>query len=145
MEQIHGTALSIKGEGILIRGASGSGKSDLALRLINAASARLIADDRVNLSADGSTILMSPPPEIAGLLEVRGLGAAEIGCEADIPLRLIIDLKPAAEIERMPERKWQTILDHEIPVFDLYPFEPSAPDKLGLALQIATGRATLIE
>ena len=129
----------------MIRGGPGSGKSDLALRLIDNGAAKLISDDRVDLSREGETVIMSPPEKIAGLLEVRGVGVVCVQSDNQTPLRLVADLRPAAEIDRMPERKAEEILGVSVPVIDIYPFELSAPEKLRLALQIATGGVTLIE
>ena len=76
MEQIHATVIDIGGDGVLLRGPSGCGKSDLALRLIDAG-ARLVADDRAVLTLDGDRVMVTAPPEIAGLFEVRGQGRSE--------------------------------------------------------------------
>ena len=73
MVQVHATCIDVDGVGVLLRGPPGSGKSDLALRLISDG-ARLVADDRAELTVDSGQITVSPPSEIAGLIEVRGLG-----------------------------------------------------------------------
>ncbi len=74
---VHATAVAIEGEAVLLRGPSGSGKSDLALRLIDGG-AQLVADDQTLLRRAGGRVLASAPPAIAGLLEVRGVGVVRV-------------------------------------------------------------------
>jgi len=62
---------------VLLRGPSGSGKSDLALRLIDDG-ARLIADDQTHLAKKGHALIATPPPAIAGMIEVRGIGVVKL-------------------------------------------------------------------
>ena len=76
-KQVHATCLSIDDVGLLIRGPSGIGKSDLALRLIDKG-ARLVADDRVGLLVSDNHVIARAPATLAGLLEVRGLGMLAI-------------------------------------------------------------------
>ncbi len=75
--QVHASAVTIGDSGVLLRGPSGSGKSDLALRLIDGG-ARLVADDRVDIYQTRDGLMMAPPESLAGLLEVRGLGIADV-------------------------------------------------------------------
>ena len=91
--------------GILVRGASGSGKSSLLLALLDAdpAAARLIADDRVILTAVHGRLLADAPPELAGLLEVRGVGLLRVPYVAPAVVRMIVDLVPLASCPRLPE------------------------------------------
>ena len=102
MVQIHATCVDVDGVGVLLRGPPGSGKSDLALRLISDG-ALLVADDRAELTADGDRVMVSPPPEIAGLMEVRGLGILRLDHRDKAPLGLVLDLVPATTVERMSE------------------------------------------
>src|SRR5437588_5560986 len=90
---MHGTAVAIDGRGVLLRGPSGSGKSDLALRLIDAG-ARLVADDQTELRRDGDAIIARAPPTIAGMIEVRGLGIVRIEALPAAPVALLVDLVP---------------------------------------------------
>lgn len=133
MIRVHGTAIALGGEGVLLRGPSGAGKSDFALRLIDQG-ARLVADDQTELRREGDDIIMSAPATIAGQMEVRGLGIISLPHGA-APLRLVVDLMPSAEIERMPEPRHVSLLDCAVPVIALAPFEASAPAKLRLALR----------
>lgn len=107
---IHATALAIAEIGILIRGASGAGKSRLALELIAEAAgrslfARLVGDDRVAVAARGGRLIARPHPAIAGQIESRGEGVLARPHEAAIVIRLVIDvgLTPAAAPVRLPE------------------------------------------
>jgi len=138
MELVHATSVFVAGCGVLLRGPSGSGKSDLALRLIDGG-ARLIADDYTQLRRAGTAIVMSPPPAIAGCLEVRGLGLVTVPTLATARLSLVVDLVPAAGIERLPDPQWCDLCGHRIPNLALAPFEASAPAKLRLAVASLPG------
>lgn len=139
---VHATSVAIGGRAVLLRGPSGSGKSDLALRLIDAG-ARLIADDQSVLTPDGGAILVSAPPPIAGLIEVRGIGIVRVETVAAAPLGLLVDLMAADPVERLPEPCSETILGLTIPVIALAPFEASAPAKLRLTLAALFGDGTI--
>lgn len=128
---VHATAVAIDGEAVLLRGPSGSGKSDLALRLLDAG-AQLVADDQTLLRRAGRHLLASAPTSLAGLLEIRGVGILRVAAAAATPLVLIADLIPSGEVERLPEARRETILGVSVPVFGLAPFEASAPAKLRL-------------
>ena len=138
MIRVHGTSVALGGDGILLRGPSGSGKSDLALRLIDEGG-RLVADDQTELRLSGDDISMTAPDAIAGRMEVRGIGILRVPTVAAAPLRLVVDLVPSSAIERLPE--WQTCdyLERRFPLIQLAPFEASAPAKLRLVLR-ALGR-----
>ncbi len=135
MIRVHGTSVSVGGEGILLRGPSGAGKSDLALRLIDEG-AKLVADDQTELHRAGDTLEMTAPAALAGLLEVRGLGIARVPHVARAPLRLVVDLETEAGIERLPEPRCCTIEGVVLPLITLYPFATSAAAKLRLALKM---------
>lgn len=137
-EQVHGTCVEIDGGAVLLRGASGSGKSDLALRLIDAG-ARLVADDRVNVALEDGRVMAAAPAEIAGLLEVGGVGIFRVGCVAASPLALVIDLVAADALARLPKPDTWTCLGVALPRIDLAPFHASAPAKVRLAVREARG------
>ena len=132
----HGTVVGFAGRGILLRGAPGSGKSDLALRLI-AIGADLVADDQVDLVAGPDGLIARVPPTIAGLIEVRGLGIRRLPYREAMPLRLIVDLVPAEAVERLPEPGVEMFDGIAIPHLSLDPFELSAPLKLLLGLGLS--------
>ena len=139
---VHATSVAIAGRAVLLRGPSGSGKSDLALRLIDAG-ARLVADDRSELWREGKTVLVRAPATIAGLVEARGIGILQIDSLALAPLALVVDLVAPEAVERLPEPRSERILGLSIPLIALAPFEASAPAKLHLALDALAGDGTL--
>mgnify|MGYP001285304507 CR=1 FL=1 len=141
-ECVHATAIALGGRAVLIRGAPGMGKSDLALRCLSLAptallphAALLVSDDQVRLVTQNGKVLASAPAELKGLLEVRGLGIVRVPSVATAEVALIADLAQSGTIERMPD-PWPVaeILGYQFPVLRLRPFEASAPVKLLLAL-----------
>jgi serine kinase of HPr protein (carbohydrate metabolism regulator) len=136
METIHGTVVDIDGAGVLLRGPSGSGKSDLALRLIDRGAA-LVADDRVILYENAGTLAASAPEQAAGKLEIRGLGIVTLPHSPRAALRLVVDLVAPCRIERLPKTAETVLLGVALPVLNLAPFEASAPAKVRLALRLA--------
>jgi serine kinase of HPr protein (carbohydrate metabolism regulator) len=145
MIRVHGTSVALGGDGILLRGPSGSGKSDLALRLIDAG-ARLVADDQTLVERAGADLVMSAPATIAGQMEVRGIGILRLPSVAAAPLRLVVDLVPADAVDRLPERQSAAFLGLTVPLLALDPFAASAAAKLRLAVRAlaATGAAMLV-
>jgi HPr kinase/phosphorylase len=134
---LHATAIAIAGHAVLLRGASGAGKSDLGLRLIDAG-ARLIADDQSELFRRSDRVIVRAPATIAGLLEVRGIGIFRLDAVAEAPVALLVDLVPAETLERLPARQSETILGLTLPRIALAPFEAAAAAKLRLALRAFT-------
>ena len=137
---VHATCVALRlgriWRAVLLRGPSGAGKSDLALRLVEAG-ARLVADDRTMLGRAGDAVMASAPAAIAGLIEVRGLGIRRLPRGqrlAKAPVFLLVDLVPAATIERLPEPTHEALLGIDLPVVKLAPFEASACAKLRLAV-----------
>ena len=137
--QVHGTCISQDGAGVLIRGASGAGKSDLALRLISHG-AYLIADDQVILNTQKEQIIASAPKTLFGLIEVRGVGILHLPPALPAPLHLIVDLVEHDNIQRLPEGMFAQILGINIQRIDLWAFETSAIAKVSLALDLALNR-----
>ena len=134
MEQVHATSIDIDGAGVLLRGPSASGKSDLALRMI-ANGARLVADDRTDLAVKDGRVFASAPAALAGRLEVRGIGILTVGAVQDSPLALVIDLVAPADVERLPDPTKAELLGIRLPLLPLAPFAASAPTKVHAALQ----------
>jgi serine kinase of HPr protein (carbohydrate metabolism regulator) len=129
----HATAVAIADAGLLIRGKSGSGKSDLALRLIDRG-ATLISDDYVEVSRRDQDLLLGPPANLAGKLEVRSLGIMECAYLSGIALKLIVDLKERPD--RFPlDRQVAILLGIEVPSCTLNAMESSAAIKAEWALQ----------
>lgn len=148
---IHGSAVAIDGAGILLLGAPGTGKSDLALRLIDLPgcgtggplrSAQLVADDQVSIRREGMDLIATAPATLSGKLEIRGLGIAEVPVLVSAPLRLAVRLTPSAEIERMPDlgKARMEILGLDLPLVLIDPEKASAPARIRAALAHFTSR-----
>lgn len=144
VERVHATAISFSGRGVLLRGPSGSGKSDLALRCLSlsdnalGAESRLVADDQVILTRDGTTLSATAPQPLLGKFEVRGLGIVDVDPVASARVELVVDLVPSGKVERLPD-PWPTceMLGLLVPLMLLNAFEASAPHKIRLALTMA--------
>lgn len=131
MVNIHASSVCLKGKGVLIMGASGAGKSDLCLRLIVSHNAVLVADDRVDLNVSRETIVASPPPNLCGLLEVRGGGILELPYLEKAELFLAVELvDDPQKVERLPNPAYFDFDGCSIPLIKLWPFAASAPDKI---------------
>lgn len=143
---IHATCIALAvgdaWHGVLLRGPSGAGKSDLAIRLIDAG-ARLVADDRTELTAEAGKVVARPPKALAGLVEARGVGIVRVPADkllAAAPVALIVDLVPSEEIDRLPEPQSETLLGIDVPRLRLTAFNASTPAKIRLA--VSAVRAT---
>lgn len=136
MTTLHATCIAIGPHGVLLRGGSGSGKSDLALRLIEEG-AMLVADDQVALRVRGGRLEASPPQAIAGLIEVRGFGIVRLPYRAPVTVVLVATLVERAEVPRLPEPDRVEVAGVALPHLLLAPFDASAPAKLRLAVQAA--------
>lgn len=131
-ETLHASCVAIGGRAVLIEGPSGSGKSDLALRLIDKG-ATLVSDDYTVLVRERDRLYAQPPATIAGKIEVRGLGIVELPHEKRSPVALVVCL--IDQIERMPEeREPRRIAGVTLPEIALNAHEMSAPIKVALAL-----------
>lgn len=97
---VHASCVDVQGRGLLILGASGTGKSALALSLM-ALGARLVADDRTILTARGDGLIATCPPKLRGLIEARNLGILTADPVASSPLVLAVDLDQT-EAQRLP-------------------------------------------
>jgi hypothetical protein len=118
---MQASAVVVGGRALLIKGPPGSGKTSLALALIDRG-AGLIGDDGVTLTRDGEALIASPPPRIDGLLEVRGVGLVTINVAAPAPVALILSLGGPAH-ERLPETPlpMQVIAGVAVPVLAFDP------------------------
>lgn len=128
--QLHASCAAREGHGVLLLGPSGSGKSDLLLRLLDHGF-DLVADDRVDV--EGGTA--SPPPALAGLLEVRGLGLLRLPHRASAALRLAVALGRGARLPHPARHP-----DLAIPLVQVDAAAASAPQRVGRALDCALGR-----
>lgn len=147
---VNGTSLLLGTAGVLLTGPSGSGKSDIALQLIDRG-AMLISDDLTELryasgqagGASGGLVAGYPrvaPPHLRGLLEIRGLGIMPVAHVTEPqPLTLVVELVPAAEIERMPEPATRQYGGIAVACLRLEAGAASAAAKLRLAVATAAG------
>jgi serine kinase of HPr protein (carbohydrate metabolism regulator) len=142
MERVRGTCVAVGGSGVLLRGRSGAGKSDLALRLL-AAGGRLVADDYTCIELSDGVLRAFPPESLAGLLEVRGIGIIRVDGLPEAHLVAMIDLVTPAEVERLPAADEEDLLGVPLPRFRLTAFEISAAAKVRLVVEVACGRVDL--
>ncbi len=133
-DPIHGTVVDVAGAGVLLRGPSGSGKSDLALRLIDRG-AVLIADDQVLLRAGSRGIVATAPERIYGLVEVRGIGVVSIPAAKFSLVKLVVDLVAHEDVPRLPEPEAIEIVGVSVPRISLHAFDIATPVKIELALK----------
>ena len=131
--------------GVLLFGPSGSGKSDLALRLIQDG-ALLVSDDRTDLFTLDGTLMAMAPPALAGLLEIRGLGILKFPFEKSARVAIAVMLEQGSAIGRMPDReRYRPPPGLDIcaevcpPLLHLDPHETSAPAKIVAAVAAYEG------
>ncbi len=127
---LHATCVAIRGIAVVIVGASGTGKSDLALRLIDRG-AMLVSDDYTILTPTPCGLIATPPATIAGKLEIRGIGIVEMPHVESAPVGLLVAFGAA---ERMPPPSHRTVAGISIPDMIVSPFEASTPIKIERAL-----------
>lgn len=133
-ETLHATTVAKDGRAVVICGRSGSGKSDLALRLLDRGFV-LVSDDQTYLKMAGGRLIASAPPTIRGKIEVRGIGIVEVESVDDVQVCLVVEL--ASDIERLPEDgRERLILEAKIPLVSIDALAASAPAKVGIALDL---------
>jgi serine kinase of HPr protein (carbohydrate metabolism regulator) len=131
-ETLHASTVALDGRAVLITGPSGSGKSDLALRLLDRGFT-LVSDDQTIVRKDGDRLLASAPTTIAGKLEVRGIGIIDIERTDNAPVALLLEL--TSDIQRLPDdSRERPILGVSIPIITIDAMTASAPSKVALAL-----------
>ena len=131
-ETVHASTVARDGRAVLITGPSGSGKSDLALRLLDRGFT-LVSDDRTIVRKDGDRLVASAPPNIAGKLEIRGIGIVDVETAADLPVALLVEL--TSDIQRLPDdSRERPILGVSLPLISIDAMTASAPSKVALAL-----------
>jgi len=130
---LHASCVVIGGRALLIAGRSGSGKSDIAIRLIDRGAA-LLSDDYTQLTAEAGRLIARPPSTIAGKIELRGVGIVDMPYVGEAPVALLLDLDRSPE--RLPEEPLASISLEgiSIPALGFAPFETSAPIKAEQAL-----------
>ena len=131
-ETIHASSVAIDGRAVLISGPSGSGKSDLALRLLDRGFT-LVSDDQTIVRREEDRLIASAPPNIAGKLEIRGIGIVEMEHAADVPVALLVEL--TSDIQRLPDdSRERPFLGVPLPLVSIDAMAASAASKVALAL-----------
>lgn len=131
MNNIHATLINLQGKGILLLGKSGSGKSDLALRLITERGATLVSDDRVILSTKDGFLYGESPDNISGKLEVRGVGICDFDYMKKSRIDLCVELCLSRDyIERIPQEENINFLGISLTKLKIYPFDCSTICKI---------------
>lgn len=113
-EILHASSVAFHGAAVLILGASGSGKSSLALQLM-ALGAELVSDDRTIVHAEGNDVIVHAPETIRGQIEARGVGILNAEAHGPAPVRLVIDLDQQ-ETARLPELRVMRLLGQSVPL-----------------------------
>jgi serine kinase of HPr protein (carbohydrate metabolism regulator) len=131
-ESLHASTVALDGRAVLIMGPSGSGKSDLALRLLDRGFV-LVSDDQTIVRKSGEQLISSAPLTIKGKLEIRGVGIVEMETVADIPVALVVEL--TSDIQRLPDdSRDRPLLGIRVPLISVDAMTASAPSKVALAL-----------
>ena len=131
-ETTHASTVAVDGRAVLISGPSGSGKSDLALRLLDRGFT-LVSDDQTIVRREGNRLIASAPPTIKGKLEIRGVGIVEMETVTDVPVALYVEL--TSEIVRLPDdRRERPVLGLNLPLISVDAQTASAASKVALAL-----------
>lgn len=131
-ENLHCSCVARDGRAVLFAGPSGSGKSDLALRMLDRGFT-LVSDDRTIVRKEGSRLLATAPHTIRGKLEIRGIGIVDVECVSDIPVALFVEL--TSDFQRLPDdSRERQILGIGVPLINVDAMTASAPSKVALAL-----------
>ena len=131
-ETIHASSVAIDGRAVLITGPSGSGKSDLTLRLLDRGFA-LVSDDQTLVKKTATRLTASAPPTIRGKLEIRGIGIVEMEHVDDQPVALVVEL--TSDIQRLPDdSRERPIMGVPVPLISVDAMTASAASKVALAL-----------
>lgn len=131
---LHASCVSIGGEGVLLLGKSGSGKSDLALRLIEAG-AKLVADDRVEIRARGKKLVASAPAKLKGKLEMHGVGIVTMPSKDKVVLVLAVSMVGRDAVERHPDPSSFDCEGLQLPLLFLHAFDVATPAKIRTYLE----------
>ena len=131
-ENLHASCVSTDGRAVLICGPSGSGKSDLALRLMDRGF-NLVSDDRTIVRKEGDKLVASAPETIKGKLEIRGIGIVDMDVVSDVPVALVVEL--TSDMQRMPDDSRQRlILGASVPLINVDAMTASAASKVAVGL-----------
>ncbi len=132
---LHASSVALEGQAVLLAGASGAGKSDVALRLIDSG-ATLISDDQTELAVKDGVLVASSPETLAGLIEVRHVGLLRMERAVFVPVSLYVELTPHEQmLERLPMLETIDLLGHSVRRLWLPGFAASTPAKIRAALK----------
>lgn len=133
---LHGCVVRYLNRGILLLGTSGSGKSEVTLRLVDDGG-QLVADDQVLIRRDEDRLIASAPQEIRGLIEVRGIGIVRLPYLEEYPIDLVVQLvRHYGENERLPIQRTFEILGKHVPLFFLNLMYPGVSARLKVMLGV---------
>lgn len=139
MTILHATGIYFEGKGLLLRGKSGVGKSDLAIRMMSRG-AELVGDDYVELTVNRQgQLIMTAPKNIAGKIELHNVGIIDVPYRASAVVDLVLDLVDGTglpSLDRLPSRETVQIAGKDIPCLGFYGLEASAPEKISAALKL---------
>ena len=131
-EMVHASTVASDGRAVLITGLSGSGKSDLTLRMLDRGFT-LVSDDQTLVKREADRLIACAPPNIAGKLEIRGIGIVDLDHVDHVPVALIVEL--TGVVERLPDdSRERPILGVKVPLISIDAMTASAPSKVALAL-----------
>ena len=131
-ETLHASCVALDGRAVLITGISGSGKSDLSLRLLDRGFT-LVSDDQTIVRKQGGKLIAAAPSTITGKLEIRGVGIVTMDTVGDVPVALLVDL--TSDIQRLPDdSRERPILGVNLPLVSVDAMTASAASKVALAL-----------
>lgn len=134
MALVHASCVEYLSKGILIQGASGAGKSDLALRIIDAGGI-LISDDYVEVVSVENNLIAHTAPNIEGMIEVRGVGLVNVAFTNSHKLDLVLELCAPTKIDRLPEEKYFEQDGVCVPLYQFDAFSASALAKINLLIR----------
>ncbi|WP_350335296.1 HPr kinase/phosphorylase [Coralliovum pocilloporae] len=134
---LHATTIRLGHHGVMIRGASGSGKSSLAAHILRHNASALVSDDYTSVTAVNGRLIGKAPDTINGLIEIRGKGIERFPAEPAVCIHLVVDLLPRADVDRMPEPEALecTILDVAVKRQPVPCFDENAEDLIRFALR----------
>ncbi|WP_347717769.1 HPr kinase/phosphatase C-terminal domain-containing protein [Sphingomonas sp.] len=131
-ETLHASCVALDGRAVLITGISGSGKSDLSLRLLDRGFT-LVSDDQTIVRKQGGKLIASAPSTITGKLEIRGVGIVTMDTVGDVPVALLVEL--TSDVQRLPDdSRERPILGVNLPLVSVDAMTASAASKVALAL-----------
>lgn len=134
-DPLHGTCVEVKGQAILITGKPGSGKSSLALQLIDRG-AILVSDDQTALSQEEGEIVVQAPEALQGLMEVRGVGICQFPCQAKSFLKLVVEICDNIDVERLPDPTFIEYYGIKVPCLKLLKGDPLGAIKVELKVDV---------